>query len=143
MLTSRGGSQIISLYAYLLNQGIEGLVRSRKKIIGHAQILARYLRTSQYYQLVCDPEMSVVSWISKSRKKGAHWKIAEIINNSGDGCFIAYSPVMRIRTVHDRELFLKNTGPPFDGLLAHMMEHNTEKGIALLCHRLEKAARAI
>lgn len=141
MLTSRGGAQVIALYAYLLSEGMQGLLKSRNRILGLTKTFAEYIRTSVYYSLIAEPETSVVAWTSKSARSGANWAIAKAINNGKDGCFIAYSPIMRVRTPSQRKRQLREQGFAYDGLHIHLMEHNTEKGLFRLCKRLEQEGR--
>ncbi len=143
MLTSRGGSQMVALYAYLLEQGIEGLKTSRKRICSLAQQLARYITQSEHYVLVVRPETSVVAWQSTHASPEANWKTALAINNAKDGLCVAYSPIMRIRTVREHQDYVQNRERKYDGLHAHIMEHNTEDGIGYLCQRLEEVGEAM
>lgn len=141
MLTSRGGAQTIALYAYLLSEGVQGLLKNRKRILRLTKMVTDYIRTSAYYSLVAEPETSVVAWISKSTHQSANWEIAKAINNGNDGCFIAYSPIMRVRTLTQRKRQLRDQGRAYDGLHIHVMEHNTEKGLLRLCKRLEQEGK--
>ena len=143
MLTSRGGSQILAMYAYLLHEGISSLRESRERIIGLANRLADYIRESGYYKLVSEPESSVVAWTSVSNDSQANWRIAEEINNGDEDLFIAYSPIMRVRTVQDKQEYSRNKTLKYDGLHAHIMEHNTGEGIELLCRRLDEIGRKL
>lgn len=143
ILTSRGGTQILTMYAYLLHEGISGLRKSRKRIVDLVSRLADYIRESDYYELVSEPETSVVAWTSTNNSPQANWKVAEEINGGDDGLFIAYSPVMKVRKVQDRQEYSRTNTSGYDGLHAHIMEHNTHEGIDLLCRRLEEIGRKL
>lgn len=141
MLTSRGGAQVIALYAYLLSEGMRGLLKSRNRILRLTNMFTDYIRTSTYYSPIAEPETSVVAWTSTSRNPCANWEIAKAINNGKDGCFIAYSPIMRVRTLSQRKRHLREQGIAYDGLHIHVMEHNTEKGLLRVCKRLEQEGK--
>ena len=143
MLTSRGGTQILAMYAYLLHEGITGLRSNRQRIVGLANRLADYIRGSAHYRLVSEPETSVVAWTSANNHPQANWRVAEEVNGGKEGLFIAYSPVMRVCKVRDKQEYSRNNTPKYDGLHAHIMEHNTDEGINLLCRRLEEIGRKL
>lgn len=45
------------------------------------------------------------------------------------------------RLAVQRSRHLREQGFAYDGLRIHIMEHNTEKGISLLCKRLEQEGK--
>lgn len=144
LLTSRGGAPIIALYAYLLNQGMQGLIKKRATINELVGNLRDYIVESPYYKLVCEPHSSVVSFVSTHPHPDANFKTALKINgNQDDSLFIAYSPIMRARTPEELQRGLTPECREFDGLHAHFMEHNTPQGLQKLIRRLDEVGRQL
>jgi glutamate/tyrosine decarboxylase-like PLP-dependent enzyme len=141
-LTSRGAAPVLSMYAYLLQQGLQGLRESRQRIIDLSRLFAHGLSKSPYYRLVVEPQTSVVAWTSTSSRADANWETASRINqNPKDHLMVAYSPILRARLPEDGPLRTSAASPGFDGLHVHVMEHNTEEAVEKLLARLEEVGR--
>lgn len=137
-ILSRGGEPIIAAYGYLLNQGLHGLQQSRSRILEHVKRFAQYVRNSEHYHLIAEPEGSVVSFRHVSTDQGANWRVVEGINvQESDRLLITHTPQARVRTREDLERSLRGDRS-LDGLVVHMMEHNTDKALELLMRRLDE-----
>lgn len=139
-ILSRGGEPALATYYYLLNQGQEGLRASRERILNQARRFGEYIASSSRYELISEPESSIVCWRSTSNDPEANWRIALALNSQEkDRLFVTYSTTLRART--PEELRKGQTGSrEHDGLLVHMMEHNTPEAVDHLIRRLEELA---
>jgi glutamate/tyrosine decarboxylase-like PLP-dependent enzyme len=133
---SRGGESIIAAYYYLMNQGLSGLRESRGLIFERSRELADYIRSDPRYTLISEPQGSVVAWRLTDPDPAANWNFIQRINaQQNDRLLLTYNMQCRARTPEQLESSLRGDRS-YDGIVAHVMEHNSPSDVRRLIQRL-------
>lgn len=141
--TSRAGYGAAALWAYYQAHGMEGIRMRKEGIWQLAQTFAQGIREGGLYEIVRDPETSVVSFRTRDNSGERMARIYEAINtNPHDKLYIAKSTTATARTRGDLEVARSlGSASPFTALHVHMMEHNRPAGVDYLLERLHEEAR--
>jgi len=134
--TSRGGYGAAATWAYYLNNGREGLRKKKEKIWELVQRFTDYIKHSEYYELISEPETAIVAFCVKNGSDKDNKTIYNRINHGpNDYCYISESDSLRARNI--KEVKEKNG---FSGLYIQIMEHNDKENLDYLMKRLDEEA---
>ena len=164
--TSRGAGSVYATFAYLLFEGEKGMKKSKEQVWRLTKRMTQGIKESKHYELICEPETTVVSFQLKANQERHHDIYNRINNSKEDNCFIGHSDSLRVKTVSEYvdcqklSKIIQMEVPKYDssgkkidsakkkenekkysGLYVHIMEHNTEEAIQKTLERLEEEAK--
>ena len=143
--TSRAGYAAAALWAYNQAHGLTGMRMRKEAVWRLAQDIAAGIRSSSAYELVMDPQSSVVSFRTKDHSGARMAAIYEAINTSPeDRLYISKSTTTVARTAED--LVIARTlgdASPYSALHVHVMEHNNPAAVETLLRRLQDEAKRL
>lgn len=140
--TSRSGSNAFAIWAYYMNQGLEGLRKKKEKIWNLVKDFRNYIVNSEHYELVCEPQTQVVAF----KFKGTGNENMEIYKNikhcKSDFHYISQDSGMLVKTSSQlEETWNKNYDNKYCGLFVTFMEHNEQRKLDSLKKRLNEEAQ--
>lgn len=146
--TSRGAGGAYATYAYLLNEGKENLRKTKEDVWKKTKRFAEGIRQSDHYELMSDPQTTVVAFRLKD-KPHLHKNVYDTINQDpNDNVFISHGEAGNVKSLDDMRAFKAMADDErkealYSGLHVHLMEHNTEKGVYETIDKLERTAHSM
>ncbi|MBR9675638.1 hypothetical protein GOV05_01365 [Candidatus Woesearchaeota archaeon] len=145
--TSRSGANAFAVWAYHVNQGLEGIRSKKENIWGLVKEFANYVDTSPHYDLVSEPQTQVVSFRLKDSNPNNHKSIYETIKHDpSDFLHISHDTGLLVRTKEELGQTRQKTYKKdmiYSGLFTTFTEHNNGGTIGLLTKRLDKEAKRL